>query len=65
MYDEITDQPITPSFLVIGRRLMSQPESCKPVNEGNKSGTLSKRARFLERLLEHFRGRWKKEYLEG
>ena len=65
VYDEITDQPTTRSCLVIGRRLMSQPDSCKPVNEGNKSGTLSKRARYLERLLEHFRGRWKKEYLTG
>ena len=65
VYDEITDQPVTPSCLVIGRRLISQPESCKPVNEGNKSGTLFKRARYLERLLEHFRGRWKKEYLTG
>ena len=44
---------------------MSQPESCKPVNEGNDSGTLSKRARHLERLLEHFRGRSKKKYLTG
>ena len=58
VYDEITDQPITSSCLVIGRRLMSQPESCKPANEGNKLGTLSKRASY-------FRGRWKKEYLIG
>ena len=63
VYDEITEQPITPSCLVIGRRLVSQP-LCKLDNKKNE-GTLSKRARYLEKLLYHFRGRWKKEYLTG
>jgi hypothetical protein len=64
VYDEITEQPITPSCLVIGRRLMSQPSLCKLDNKKNE-GNLSKRARYLEKLLDHFRGCWKKEYLTG
>jgi RNase P protein component len=43
---------------------MSQPSLCKLDNKKNE-GTLSKRARYLEKLLDHFRGRWKKEYLTG
>ena len=44
---------------------MSQTKPLKFDNEQIKSVSLSKRGRYLERLLEHFRGRWKKEYLTG
>jgi transposase InsO family protein len=57
VYDEITEQPITPSCF-----LMSQPSLCKLDNKKNE-GTLSKRARYWEKLLDHFRRRWKMEYL--
>ena len=65
VYDEITEQPITPSCLVIGRRLMSQSISWHADERTSTSKTLGKRARYLERLLEHFRERWKREYLTG
>ena len=46
VYDEITEQPITPSCLVIGCRLMSQPKPLKFGNEQIKSVSLSKRGRY-------------------
>jgi len=45
VYDELTEAPLTPSHLVIGR--------------------LTRRERYLDGLLAHFRNRWKKEYLTG
>ena len=60
VYDELTEAPLTPSHLVIGRRLSDQsPVVTAPVN------TLTRRERYLDGLLAHFRNRWKKEYLTG
>lgn len=53
VYDELSEAPLTPSHLVIGRRLLEQ------------SLTISSSMNTLARLLAHFRGRWKKEYLTG
>ena len=56
--DEVCEGPLTPSHLVMGRRLLSQApvvrdETDTPV--GN--GSLSRRATYLKKLLEHF---WKR-----
>ena len=60
VYDELTETPLTPSHLVIGRRLLDQsPAITVPVS------TLPRRERYLDGLLTHFRNRWKKEYLTG
>lgn len=60
VYDELTEAPLTPSHLVVGRRLLDQsPVVTAPVN------TLAGRERYLGGLLTHFRSRWKKEYLTG
>lgn len=51
VYDENTEQPATPTCLVIGRRLLSRPELCKPVNEENNfypNGHVN----YLGRILE-------------
>ena len=52
VYGEITEQPITPSCLVIGRCLMSQSISGHTDERMSMSKTLGKRAHYLERLLE-------------
>ena len=62
--DEVCEGPLTPSHLVTGRRLLSQApvvrdETDTPV--GN--GSLSRRATYLKKLLEHFCKRWSREYL--
>ncbi|KAL9975369.1 hypothetical protein ACROYT_G012524 [Oculina patagonica] len=60
VYDELSEGPLTPSHLVIGRRLLDQsPVVTAPMN------TLARRERYLNNLLDHFRNRWKEEYLTG
>ena len=61
VYDKLTETPLTPSLLVIGRRvgLDQSPAITVPVN------TLPRRERYIDGLLTHFRNRWKKEYLKG
>ena len=60
VYDELSEGPLTPSHLVIGRRLLDQ----SPVITAPMS-TLARRERYLNYLLAHFRNRWKEEYLNG
>ena len=51
VYDELSEAPLTPSHLVVGRRLLDQsPAARAPMN------TLARRERYLE---------WRKEYLTG
>lgn len=64
VYSDITDQePLTPSHLVIGRRIATLPN---PVELSDAQGRkVERRARYLCRLLEHFWKRWFNEYLVG
>ena len=57
VYDELSEAPLTPSHLVVGRRLLDQSPSSNVV-----MNTLARRERYLDGLLTHFRNRWKKEY---
>ena len=60
VYNELSEAPLTPSHLVIGRRLLEPPSATSvPLS------TLARRERYLESLLAHFRNRWRKEYLSG
>ena len=65
--DDIQDlQPLTPSHLLYGRRITRVPhEQVSDVQDGDYGNTsdVSKRARVLAHVLEHFRNRWKQEYL--
>ena len=64
VYDEIDEPPLTPSSLVFGKRLLDQ----NPMSENSTASDarlLSKRAKYLQRLLAHFRNRWRNEYLTG
>eukprot|EP00112_Aurelia_sp_Birch-Aquarium-sp1_P014174 Seg3041.3 transcript_id=Seg3041.3/GoldUCD/mRNA.D3Y31 product="hypothetical protein" protein_id=Seg3041.3/GoldUCD/D3Y31 len=63
--DSLTE-PLTPSHLVTGRRLLQLPTS----GEGNdddedfiRQDKLHKRSRYISRLLDHYWNRWKYEYL--
>ena len=60
------EEPITPSHLVIGRRILSLPypdELDDPFDNDYDATELEKRARYLHTLLGHFWKRWTKEYL--
>lgn len=60
------DEPLTPSHLLVRRRLLSYPDHLT-VHHGEDSGEddnqLSTRFRRLNQLLDGFWKRWRKEYL--
>ncbi|KAK3750791.1 hypothetical protein QZH41_006585 [Actinostola sp. cb2023] len=64
VYDELTESPLTPSCLVVGRRLLDQSSSSENV-PNNDAASLGKRARYLESVINHYRRRWRSEYLTG
>ena len=60
------DEPITPSHLLIGRRIMSLPEFLLYEDDDDYTVTprlLSKRMKHMEEIMNHFWRRWKTEYL--
>ena len=63
--DDELRNPLTPSQLIIGRRLLSSerktggPQSTAP----QTGGELSKRAKYLTTVLSQFWRRWQKKYL--
>ena len=67
LYPEDISEPLTPSHLLMGRRLISLPYSVARDSEDQQEwGTkenLTKRIKYLLLTLEHFKLRWKKEYL--
>ena len=62
---EDLDEPLTPSHLLTGRRLLCLPDPPPDVDPdyGGTSVELSLRARYLNTLLDHYWQRWKREYL--
>ena len=60
------DEPLTPSHLLVGRRLLSYPDHLT-IHHGEDGGgddnQLSTRFRCLNQLLDGFWKRWRKEYL--
>ena len=58
------DEPLTPSHLVTGRRLLSLPEEVLVHEEkDNEVVLLTRRQCYLILLLEHFWTRWSREYV--
>ena len=65
---EDAEEPLTPSHLIVGRRLLSLPDNLEysePDDEDFKTtgGSLQRRAKHLNSVLNHFWIRWSKEYL--
>ena len=61
---EDMDEPLTPSHLVTGRRLLSLPEEVLVHEEKhNEVVLLTRRQRYLILLLGHFLTRWSREYV--
>ena len=63
---EDTEEPLTPSHLLIGRRVLSLPDSMlgQEMDDFEVSpGHLSKRVKYLNKTLDHFWKRWTTEYL--
>ena len=62
-YEDDHEDVITPNHLVNGRRLETRSEGIIKVNCGDNDNRLVKRKRFIDTMLDHFWGRWRKEYL--
>ena len=66
---EDLEEPLTPSHLIVGRRLLSSATTAPcPEPDEFQPGTvddLTRRSRYLNAALDHFWRRWSKEYLIG
>ena len=63
VYSEDTDEPLTPSHLLLGRRLLSKPEVTEDIYAANDAEELTRRASYLKTLLQRFCQRLKSDYL--
>ncbi|XP_029181161.2 uncharacterized protein [Acropora muricata] len=57
VYPEVTEEPLTPSHLVIGRRLNTLPHRTELSDDEDCVSKLQRKARHLSKLIEHFRKR--------
>eukprot|EP00794_Sanderia_malayensis_P004439 gene4439-5032_t len=62
VYNDISQPPLTPSCLIVGRRLLNKPAISEQYSASNHK-TLVKRSRHLQFLLSQFFNQWKTEYL--
>ena len=62
VFDEM-EELLTPSHLIVGRRILSVPSKDTSNEVGQTEETLTRRARFLQRTLDHFWNRWRSGYL--
>ena len=59
-------EPLTPSHLLTGRRLLSIPdEAIVDEEESSDVVILTKRQRYVMSLMSHFSSRWKREHMVG
>ncbi len=61
--DQDVYEPLTPSHLVLGKRMLTVPTQGELVEEEEGRNELLKRDKHLKNVLEHFWKRWKSEYL--
>ena len=52
VFDEM-EEPLTPSHLIVGRRILSVPSKSSSDEVGQTEETLTRRAKFLQRILDH------------
>ena len=63
---ESVEEPLAPSSLCLGRRLLSHPPNTRrsiTKDCNNPAVELSRRQKYLSTVLRHFWDRWRKEYL--
>ena len=65
VYGDNIEEPLTPSHLMIGRRLLYRNLNTPPAGGSCSSSVteIARRAKYLKLLLDHFWNRWQKEYL--
>ena len=60
---EDAEEPLTPSHLRVGYRILTLPDSSIPDDPDYSPEGLTRRLSHLSRILKHFWNHWKKEYL--
>ena len=65
LYSDDVEEPLTPSHLVIGRRLLTLPVGPLQIDDWDFGDhlTATKRSRYLADRIQHFRRRWQRENL--
>ena len=64
VYDDPSVDVLTPSHLMVGRRLLSSfHDDVEPECVDFTTSSLSRRSKFMNEILEHFWKRWRHEYL--
>ena len=55
---------MTPSHLISGRRLLSLPDATRSGTDNSSTHeTVTRRARYLQKLMDHLWNRWTREYI--
>jgi hypothetical protein len=62
VYDDDLE-PLTPSQLVIGRRLLTNPNNGTTNEQFHDRKVITKREKHLQKILNHFWNRWRREYV--
>lgn len=64
IYSDEHEEPLTPSHLLTGRRILSLPSVVENTNvEESTEDVVTKRMLYLDTLIKHFWNRWSKDYL--
>jgi hypothetical protein len=63
MSAEDLEEPLTPSHLMVGQRLMSVPDVTEPEAYDPSPDALTRRAKYFSATIDKFWRRWRKEYL--
>ncbi len=62
LYPDDLEEPLTPSHLINGRRMLSLPDVTRSgIDNSSTRETVTKRARYLQKLMDHFWNRWRRE----
>ena len=64
LYPDDLEERLTPSHLISGRRLLSLPDATRSGTDNSSTHeTVTRRARYLQKLMNHLWNRWRREYI--
>ena len=64
LYPDDLGEPSTSSHLISGRRLLSLPDTTRSGADNSSTREIvTRRARYLQRLMDHLWNRWRREYI--
>ena len=64
LYPDDLEEPLTPCHLISGRRLLSLPDTTRSgADNSSTRETVTRRARYLQRLMDHLWNPWRREYI--